>query len=354
MINSLRRAAATVGIAALVLLAGAAPAAAAEGIAFDVRLYSTCVYARSTPTALGSVSLLSSGGTVLETQEVSFDGSGNASACFDQPVYAGMKLRGVTGGVTRTFTVPKLGFSVDRATDVLKGTAPAGKKVTIQVNRDPSFFDPTSTTFTRTTSSTGTWSVDTTSKFNLRGGDSAFITYSNGTDSAARFGLVPNLLVRIGSAHTWANLNPAQGGNVTLKNSAGTVRAKAGFAGAWWSWDSTMEAWFTSAAGSSVAVRVGDKVSAPFQPSMAFTVPNLTISANAATNTISGSCPAGKRLRIYVSGHGTSDMDGVACSSGGTYNHVMTLGYDVQAGDKVRVQARLSQGDIVERVRLVP
>lgn len=351
----IRRAAQALIAVALLAAAAMSPsaAAAASGPSFDVWTYSNCVTVTGTPTALANVAQLTSGGTVLESKEASLDGAGHDQVCFDTRFTAGMKVRGTDQGVTRTFTIPTLIVKADRTTDVVSGRSPAGKAVTVDVYHALGFSGWTQKTYGRTASSTGTWSIDTTAAFNLLGGDSMAINYASGPDTAHASAYVPRLFVAIGSSKVRANMRVGTNGTVSLRTGGGTLRATAYLAGGIWAIEGEISNTFRSN-GSRVQVRVGDKVSAPFQPSMAFTVPNLTVSLNPSTDVISGSCQANRKMQAAITkvSPATSHVKRFTCGSGGTYSVDVTSIVDLAAGDSVRVSLRLSQGDILDRVRV--
>lgn len=347
----IRRAALTVAAASLAIAAGASPAAAATPPTFDVRLGDQCTTVSGTPTASGTVSQLTSTGAVLQTVNVAFGGDGTDQACFDDTFHPGMKIRGTAEGITRTFSIPYVSLAVDRTTDVIRGRTRAGTQVKVTIDHRSKFTLGTEYTYNRTPSSTGTWSVDTTSKFNLVGGDSIHVEVTSGPDHVDWWTAVPQLTVRINSSRVEALMLPGQAGNVVLRTGSGTLRGKASFAG---SFDIEVNArnWFVNSYGTQVPARVGDTVSAPFQPSMAFTIPNLTVAVNSATDVVSGSCSANRRMLVGVHTGMMVTLIEAACSAAGTYSVDTTATEDIQPGMRIVVSLKRTSGDVVERVKI--
>jgi hypothetical protein len=352
--NTLRRAG--LGLAAVLLLAlgGTAPAAAATAISFEMTLYNPCAVVVGPPTGLASVSQLNASGTVLETLEAPLDGAGRGQVCFDDAFLTGMKVRGTTLGVTRTVTMPKLTLSTDRTTDVVRGTGPAAVSLQVSVRHWTTLKTHATTTFDRTTSSTGTWSKDLTSMLNLIGGDEVSISYEKGSDTFTRRGWVPRVTVTIGRSAVTANINPGTGGAVSLKTSTGTLRATAYMGAGAWNSSGPVENRFTSSGGNGVATRIGDKVSGPFQPSMSFTVPSITVAVDTGTDLVSGACQANRQVLVEVMNPAQQFFrEATQCSAGGQYGADMTSLVNVQSGDRITVKLRLVAGDVVQRIKYV-
>lgn len=347
------------GMAAAVLagLAIAAPASAVEPIHFRVGYNYYCAGVIGTPGQTGTFQQLDATGAVIQSFDVTIDPGGEYNRCFDEVWHAGMKARATLDGVTRTVTLPKLGVRINRATDVVSGVGPAGKVVTLYVTHWTSFTSSTLVTRNKTISADGTFSKDYTTLANLIGGDLVSLYYtSTAGDQFSIVEVTPLVEVWIGRPNFGVQLLTGTGGKVTLRNSAGTFRGAGyamypGFDVPTWDYEL-----FQTKAGTPITARIGDKVSSSIPSNMAFTIPNLTLSANATTNVISGSCPANRKLRwtVYV-GSGSSSTAYVGagvCSAAGTYSVDLTPNINVAVGQPVEIVARLGTGDLVARKKL--
>jgi hypothetical protein len=128
----------TLAVAAGIVVAGLlAPATALAAVALqlDVTIGSTCVYGLKPSGGSITVKLLRADGSTRATRT---DGAtGNEwVVCFTRPVVVGNRLRMTTdpgtGVQTRTVTIPELTIAVNRATNTVKGRAPAGKPIRVR------------------------------------------------------------------------------------------------------------------------------------------------------------------------------------------------------------------------------
>jgi hypothetical protein len=337
-----------IGVAAIT------PAAAANPWTTRVGVNQQCMAVDGPSGATGVVRQLTSGGEIMGERPVSIGGGGQDEVCFYDPFLPGMKIQGEIGGVVRTSTVPTLSLRINRATDVVRGSAPAGKSVHVNVIHWSSFTSSVQKGTNVTASSTGSYSRDLTTLVNIAGGDSLDVSY---TSSAGDFWgineVAPRLGVWINRAQMGAELLSGSGGSVSLRTSGGTLRAT-GYV----SWlngeDLLWDFGIFAKNGTPVTARIGDKVSSSIQSNMSLTIPRLTVVVAASTDVVSGSCPAGKSLRWTLSNGSSLVYVGAgSCSAGGTYSVDLTAHADVVAGQRIEVVVRLSTGDYVYRRAIV-
>ena len=336
-------------------IVGVGPAAAVPLVTFNVTVLQGCTYVTGPATLPVTVSQLTSTGTVIEKASSQFDLGGHTYVCFDDNFVPGMKVSALTNGATRTVTVPKLSVRVNRVTDVVSGVGPASKTLEVSIVHFSSFKTSKTTVINKKVSSAGTWSMDTTSSINLIGADRIGIIYRASTgDNFLLDGVTPFVGVRIASSRVIGSVNEGGDVAVTLKTSAGATRARAHLVSA--NNSQPQDGVFVNTSGYAVAARVGDKVASNAGTNGSFTISNLTVGVNTATNTVYGTCLASKPMKIEVTTPSpyVFTRTFTTCNSAGHYSLDTTASVDIAAGDRVLVTVRLSSGDTISRLRTAP
>lgn len=336
------------------LLAGltiSTAAAAATPITFTAAYGDSCVNVSGPVGSTGSLRLLNSSGAQLDSQAVDLAGDGEDLDCFEIDPLPGMKVSATLDGTTRTWTLPKLSVRIDRATDVVRGQAPAGKTVRLRVRHYSGFNSFGYWNTTKTASSAGTYSKDLTSLVNIRGGDTVSATYiSSAGDRISVQEVAPRIQVWIGRSRFGAELLTGTGGKVTLRNAAGTYRATGVVSYIPLYEEGVLDYSQFLNDGDPRTVRAGDKVSSTIQSDMSFTVPTITVAADAASDGVTGTCPAGKQLRLRVAHEGSQQFEATGtCTGAGTFAFDTTGFYDIVAGDRAEIAFRFVKGDLVAR-----
>jgi hypothetical protein len=232
---------------------------------------------------------------------------------------------------------------------------PASKKLEVSIVHYSSFKTWKTTVINKTVSSTGRWSMDTTSSINLIGGDQIGVVYrASSGDSFDVEGITPVVGVRIASSRVIGSVNGGSSVTVTLKTAAGTTRARAHLSSSYNA--QALDSVFMNTSGYAVTARVGDKVSSTVASNGSFTIPNLTVSVDTATNVVSGSCLASKPMKIEVTTPNPYAFTRTytTCTSGGHYTLDTTSSVDIKPGDRVLATVRFSSGDTVSRLRTAP
>ena len=122
--------------------------------------------------------------------------------------------------------------AIDRATDVMSGKAPAGASLSLTVTALTGFTSGPGIGIPVTATGSGTWSKDTTSSVNVKGGDFASLSYTSASGDVVYVSeYVPQVIVRLGSSEMSGNILTGSVINATLRTSGGTLRAKASIGG---------------------------------------------------------------------------------------------------------------------------
>lgn len=318
----------------------------------------SCLELQGAPSTTYRVTLLD-GTEVLDADSQTSDADGSAYVCLDAYVLAGMKVRVSTTGYSRTVTVPPLSVQTDRIGNVVSGAAPAGKSIKVVISRYTTGTYASGTCITRTLTATtsATYSVNVTTAGGFRGGDHVEVTYTNQStgDAYAAQTRAEHMTIARGSSHVLGNLNHGVT-KLELRTSAGVLRGRA-YLAPQDSWGGVYGSFATSA-GSPVYPRTGDKVVGDFAIDAKMTIPGITITADAATDIVTLTCPgmAGQGARIWVRKRdwsGFADRVGVANASGVRAWDV-SADIDLVRGDRLEGTCRYDTGDEIARDGTVP
>jgi hypothetical protein len=343
------------------LLAGAIGAPAGAVVAPKLLLYpgSGCVYWTGGAGVVYTITILD-GTDVLDVAAATTDGSGNGYICAPFPVVAGMKVRIQTSGYTRTITVPAFSVRTDRNGDVVSGLAPAGKSISVTVNRYATGTYGPGPTIAKTVTATasGTFSVDVTADGGFRGGDYVYVVYTNTTtgDEFRHSGQVEYMRVVRGSPTAEGHLNPGVT-ELELRTSAGAVRGRAYLAPG--GSETYATGMFRTGAGTAVYPRAGDKVVGDFASDATLTVPAITVTADPGSDVVTLTCPGMTGQGAYISVR-KADYSDSAYRSGttnasGVRTWDVTADIDLAAGDVLYGKCRFDSGDeIVRHGRIAP
>ena len=338
----------------LTLLAALAPAPAAGGafvLTFSTQIGSTCAQVSGGPVStLHVVSLYTAEMELKDRVRVTSSESGYVSACFTDQVASGDRLRASVSGTTRTVTVPKLSLTIDRVTDVLSGVAPAGADLQFSAYK---YAGLTSTSEQRyayaTANAAGSYSVDISSTFNLIGGDYVYGSVSVGSDYYTVSNTAGYVHVLRASPLIDGVLGQSRSATITLMTATNAVRARAVVVGE--SATGSFNGRFITTTGIPVNARLGDKVSGSFASDAAFTIPDVRVSADAATDVVTGKCPPSRSYKLFARRANYSQQVTRTGTSGptGVFTRDLTGSLDIVAGDVLEVWCKLPTGDQVGR-----
>jgi hypothetical protein len=357
--SALRPATALAGVLLLAMVASATPAAAAPPpyFTFQVTLGESFISGTGPNNDNVVLVLRDRDGFVKDRVKATTDGSGFLSLerGFNAFVEIGDSIR-ATDGVsahTRTFVVPRLGATINRATNVVSGKGPANKSVDLSACVATAY-DACNNVgpFTTPVDASGNWSYNF-SPINLRGGDDVDIVWSNAVNDSVRRELTtPFMALGLGSN---SFLGVAARGtlvNMTLRDKTGKLKSKA---------QATASSLFGTSViffgdwrdqGYPVNVRVGDKIGGSFAPDGQMTVPNLTTNPMPGTDRISGHCFNSAYFEVsarHSDGSDSAYFDGKT-GANGNFNIDITADYptyDLKTDDVVALVCKDNRGDSI-------
>jgi len=346
------------GAILLTLVATATPAVAAPPyFTFEVTIGSSYFYGTGPNNDNIVYVLRDRDGFVKDRIKGTTDGSGSLTLDreFNAVIDIGDSIR-ATDGVsahTRNFVVPRLGATINRATNVLTGKGPANKNVHVSACVANSFDNCTHVgPFTAPVDANGDWTYDF-SPINLRGGDDVDIEWSNGVNDSVRRELTtPFVSVGLGANSFVGTAARGTLVTMTLRNKAGKLKSTAQASASSLFGVETIFFGDWRDHGYPVNLRVGDKIAGNYAPDGQLTVPNLTTNPNAGTDRISGHCFNNAYFEVsarHTDGSDSAYHDGKT-SANGNFNVDITSGnptYDLKADDEVFLVCTNNRGDSV-------
>ena len=356
MIRNRRGAARRLSLACSVVLTLAAllPAPAAGGsivLLFSAQIGSYCAQVTGgPPSTLHVVSLYTAEMELKDRVRVTSSDSGYVSACFADQIVSGDRLRASASGSTRTVTVPKLSLSINRVTDVVSGVAPAGVLVTFGLSKYAGLTNTSEQRYAYATANgAGSYSVDVTSTFNLIGGDYVYGAINVGSDYYNVSTTVSYVHVLRASALIDGYLGQSRSATITLMTPTDAVRGRAVVVGE--SQIGSFSGRFITSTGIGVNARMGDKVSGTFASDAAFTIPDVRVSADPATDILTGKCPPTRSYKMWARRANYSAQATVTGTSGptGVFSRDVTATMNILSNDVLEVWCKLPTGDQVGR-----
>lgn len=356
----LGRTARAVGVLALAgatFAALAAPVAAApRPLQALVGVGGDCIGGQAKPNTFVKTVVRDSTGTTKIRSAATVDAQGSWDACLDflsfsaEPIGAGDKvsLHDFETGQTLDFTIPRVTMTVNRVTDVVSGTAPAGMKLAVEAADSQGILfgdQPYDLTKHVTAASNGTWSHDFGSNgINLIGGAQLEVRESlkSGNVLIYRDMYVPGVQITLGSSEFFGFIAPYkhigikldQGGNRVATGDAVGADGNSGFDGR-----------FIDAQGELYRVAGGEMFHAPaLGPDASWRIPEIDGTANASSDVVTGTCFANDPWVVeagpFAFDFGTSD-------SNGQFSTDLTDSGGIAHGDAVLIACLSSGGDVV-------
>ena len=249
----------------------------------------------------------------------------------------------------RSFTVPALGFHIDRVADTITGKGPALTDLTMA-------FDGVPTTLTTTTLGDGTFDYDAHGKVDIIGAGRVTVSFKAGQGDIVQRSLqAPYLAAYRGSADIYMLGRPGSVVEVQLFNGStnlADVDCTVGPTGGCW-------LTFTDADGHPVRAQTGMRVvSTDIASDADFVIPNVTVTGTPSSDVISGTCLTGNPGAYYVTawraaGSGSVSRSGTT-NAQGKFSTDVTARFDLRSGDKILEECGLATGDWIERRITVP
>jgi hypothetical protein len=286
-------------VALLLALMPGVAAAATRPTTFDLYLGSNCIDGFSSDNARVTVVWRSASGALKFKDQLRAGSGGWWMACAQLPrvLKIGDTIKATVGSTTRKLTVPKLTFHPDRVNDVFRGRAPAGS--TIRLTYAAGILADFVVTKKVTVRSDGTWRYSPPG-FDIMGGLWASMRWTSPKKDRVTIDRVsPYLVVTLGRARFEGNAKPKITVKATLRDAvtaevkavgSTTTNRRGAFSGQ-----------FRNSQGKTVPLKAGLRLAAlKVAADAKWIVPNITGSANAATDVVNGRCfNAGTSARFF-------------------------------------------------------
>jgi len=357
-----RSAALAVAAALLPVALIASPAAAVNHIHLLVGL-GNCNFSGANAIASTTVKVewRDSEGRLKSKQSVKSNASGkfNTLCEFDELVEAGDTIKTTGTNGTKTVTVADLSLQVDRASDVVAGTAPLLEELVIEVDTyNGKFGVPVVHTLNVQADGSGDWSADFgADSVDIKGWDDAFVVFENpGTvDTYYRHVIAQAARVFVGSP--WVTLDGNPGDNVTLdlKDGASPLGTLGGYLDFW----GTSVSEFVDAGQRVVRPHIGNHVVSATYPDIDFTIPAVSATLSASSDKVTAHCgQTGRGVSVWAHTRNFSkaiERHGVT-AAGDTFvaNFANAPKFDLVSGSKVDIYCKLAKGDVVAREYTLP
>ena len=335
------------------LAATVTPAGAAEPapITFNFVFGNGTCLDGSGPSSLPlTVSLASADGQPKATRSTTVGAAGQWSACLGSVIRGGDVLSAVGGGTERTFHVPLLSADINRVTDVVRGTAPAGTTVDVRVESCPGFGACEVAERSVAVGSGGAYRTRFTSRFDIVGGDAVRVRWtSDAGDELTLLAWTPYLEVWRASSYFSGAVRPSQAKTIELRDGDGNLRGRGRAVGEWLGgW---IEGEYVTAGGAPVHPRAGDRLTASFARDATLTVVLLAVTGDSASEAVAGSCGPDDYYRVTASRPGTSAKVTGRADAGGGFLDSFAGSFDLQPGDRLSLSCKRATGDMLHLSR---
>jgi hypothetical protein len=342
-------------LSAAILLVGALPGPAAAASPSNLALYvpavgGSCIYVTAPANKTLHLTWKDGSGAVKELASIP-TGVGDPMYCAAKNVIAvGDRLKVSYGSHNHKLTIPVVTARVNRITDKILGTGPAGARLRIECGHYPfGQFEPCQWTKSVTVSSSGTWSAKV--PFDMFGGWTMDVRWHNAYGDEVYYETtVPYFEVYLGKARFSGVTTPLDSATVTVADS--TMTPKGSGSAASGPREGTFAGKLRDAGGHLVAVVPGDFVSSSVSKDASFLVPQISATATAADDHVWGQCELTDSYRsVYIELYRNGRLLGAADEgmTDGTFDfnfrHTFPRPVNVRAGDKILVNCIQGEGD---------
>ena len=348
-------------LSAVLVVAAIWPAStvAAAPITFSLSVGERCVFGTKPAGGTLTATLLAPNGT-QRAQRKDTAGGTSWTVCFKVTPRPGDRIRAVRGSVRRTIVVPHVTTSVDRATDVVSGRAPDGRRLTIQAQHC-SLSGDCDMLVSRTVRANdrGRYRKDMSSALDVRGADAFIVFYKTSAgDTFGATGFAPYMLVT-GLGKVAVMCAGSADRVIILRRADGRERARAAFPGPQ-GCDASL---FTSfrkrfrRGDEPVSPSVGNIVRSDLASDARFTWPGIALEVDVST--VSGRCfpDAGYTVAVLIQNPGGGlTLDRLVTdttASDGTFSEALKPGTSIALTDRVRLACESPRGDrVVTEIRV--
>lgn len=336
-------------------LPGSAAAATSNLAIYLPAVGGNCIYLTAPPNKTISLTWKDASGTVKEMKSIP-SGVGDPAYCSSKNVIAlGDKIKVRYGSHSHKLIVPYVTVGVNRITNVIKGTGPAGTRLRIECGGSPfGQFEPCQWTKAVTISSQGKWSARV--PFDLFGGWTMSAKWHNAYGDEVYYETtVPYFAVYLGKARFEGVTTPLDSATVTVADS--TMTPKGSGSAASGPRVGSFAGKLRDAGGQLVTVAPGDFVSSSVSKDASFFVPQISATATAGDDHVWGQCELtssynGVFVELYRNGRllGAANEGMNDGSFDFNFRHVFPKPVNVMAGDKILVKCIQGEGDFAVKV----
>ncbi len=348
----------------LVALApGAFAGAAPRPIVFDyLQIGSPCVYATGPASVRVKLVWRDSNGALKFRETQVANESGDLYYCppdLSTVLAIGDRLKATDGSVTHKLVIPNLTINVNRVTDKLKGTAPAGGTLRAECGGGPlPSFEPCLWHKRVTVNAEGKWSKSY--PFDAIGGELFYVRWrSAAADIVYALAVTPFVAITLGESTFSGATKAGQTAHLKLHDPA-THAVKADDDAVGDDSGGRFEGEFAAPDGASVPVSPGDELTADIAADANLIVPDVDGTASAETNIVSGRCFDTGRftgtvfIELFRGGERSGWAFGEPDEGGNFAVDFLTDGTgfkdpaDLEVGDDLLVRCQQTGGDWVQ------
>jgi hypothetical protein len=345
-------------------------AAANRPITFTLYTFDWCLRGYASDGATVTYRIKDAAGNLKDqgsTEASGVTGSFFADCADSYPGWAiepGYRITASDGHSSRTFVVPDLRMYVNRITDAAWGIAPAGSHLLMEYLW-PAYSGWEILIHEReiTADENGRFRLDLHKHYEIDGGDGVSAEWSSPQGDTVNFGAdAPHVTVTLGKSDFTGEARMYSTATTTLTDS--TSHAFLASASVTVGFGQGFKATFRDANGKRHAVAPGDQLRSNVAADAAFIVPDIDVSADAATDTVTGRCYNTGRAtaQMHISVYRTGIRRGyvyAGTESDGTFTYKFEKRdfpdpAVLKPGDKLLVRCFQVNGDIVEKWSTVP
>jgi hypothetical protein len=351
MRSSKLRLAPIIGLSLMAVLLVPGSVAAASPLSMYVpRIAGNCVYIEAPANKTLTLTWKDSASMLKESASIPTGAYGDPRYCSASHVIeVGDRLKVVLGSNSHKLTIPNLTARINRVTDVIRGTGPAGARVSVECGHSPfGQFEPCQWHKTVTVNSAGNWSAQI--PFDVFGGWEMNAAWFNAYgDLVYREVTTPYVQVFLDKARFSGVTRPLSSATVDLADEA--LVDKGSGTGDSGPLVGSFIGEFRNTDGDLVTVEPGDHVSSSVATDASFVVPEISATATAANDRVAGECGYtgefhGVVVELYRNGHmrgftldgytdGTFDFD---------FKDAFPSDTDIRAGDKLFIKCITNDG----------